>query len=286
MHTKYCFLYLIVFGIFSKYTFGQATAISIGDKCPDIAMRNILNSSSDMLRISDFSGKILILDFWSTWCGPCVNELQRLDSIQKQFKDKIQVLPVTYEKRRDVERFFKSMESIKHLSRLSSVTEDTILSNIFPHLTIPYFVWIDAAGIFRAQTGPNELNLAEIDKFIKNVTDLSAVKKEAIKKIDYNKQLFSLTNRVLDDYGKSHLEEMPPKTELFYSALTKHIDGLRAGGHINDTVISFIDCTVFQLYSLALTDFDISQIHSLYGVDMKDSLLYRTITGDNVSGAE
>jgi cytochrome c biogenesis protein CcmG/thiol:disulfide interchange protein DsbE len=39
-------------------------------------------------QISDFKGKMVLLDFWATWCGPCVMETPYLISLYKKYKDR------------------------------------------------------------------------------------------------------------------------------------------------------------------------------------------------------
>jgi len=41
-----------------------------------------------LLRLSDFKGKVVILDFWATWCPPCRREIPGFVSIQKKYADK------------------------------------------------------------------------------------------------------------------------------------------------------------------------------------------------------
>lgn len=52
----------------------------------------------EQFRLSDFKGKIILIDFWGTWCGPCRMETPHLVKLQNQYPDDLAIVGLTYEK--------------------------------------------------------------------------------------------------------------------------------------------------------------------------------------------
>lgn len=57
----------------------------VGKDAPEFEFETI---KGEKKKLSDFKGKYVLLDFWGTWCGPCVGEIPNLVKAYKQFKDK------------------------------------------------------------------------------------------------------------------------------------------------------------------------------------------------------
>ncbi len=78
--------------------------VNTGDKAPDF---KITTDSGKTMSRADFGGKVLVLNFWATWCPPCIDELPSLDVMARQLAPKgVVVLGVSVDKNQDLYRKF------------------------------------------------------------------------------------------------------------------------------------------------------------------------------------
>src|SRR5262249_28453559 len=60
--------------------------LKVGALAPDFAVPRIAGKGKgDQLRLADYRGRLVLIDFWATWCGPCMAEVPALKDIQKAF---------------------------------------------------------------------------------------------------------------------------------------------------------------------------------------------------------
>lgn len=79
------------------------------NKAPDFTL---LNVAGEKVTLSDYKGKVVILDFWATWCGPCRKGIPDLISIQNDYKDDVVVIGISLDQQNTKARvpsFVKSM---------------------------------------------------------------------------------------------------------------------------------------------------------------------------------
>jgi peroxiredoxin len=62
----------------------QLESLNIGQKAPDFRAQTL---SGDEITLADLKGNVVLLEFWATWCGPCLPEIPHLKTLHEKFKD-------------------------------------------------------------------------------------------------------------------------------------------------------------------------------------------------------
>ena len=64
------------------------------EKIPQVSLKDLKGKT---VRLSDFKGKVVVLDFWATWCAPCLSEIPELIKWQKEYENQgLQIVGIAY----------------------------------------------------------------------------------------------------------------------------------------------------------------------------------------------
>lgn len=78
--------------------------VNVGDKAPNFSSKT---DKGRTVSVSDFGGKVQVLNFWATWCPPCIGEIPSLDRFAATMKDSgVVVLAVSVDKNEKAYRSF------------------------------------------------------------------------------------------------------------------------------------------------------------------------------------
>ena len=72
----------------------ESKMLSEGDVVPDFTAETV---DGNTFNLSDQKGKVVLLNFWATWCGPCVGEMPAFERLYNEYGEKVSILAVNCE---------------------------------------------------------------------------------------------------------------------------------------------------------------------------------------------
>ncbi len=195
--------------------------LKIGDTIPDalwnmpLQMVKAGQEGTSTVTLNDYKGKLIILDFWSTWCGSCIQALPKMQLLQKEFAGQLQILPVTMQKNSIVSAFL-SKNKIGTTLQLPIITADTILNNTFKYKLISHLVWINPKGVVCATTWSDYVNKHNIQQVLREEKLHWSMKNDLLS-FDQNESLLTFS-----DIG------VPMPSFKYHSTFLGHLRGVRS----------------------------------------------------------
>ncbi len=84
-------IFLLTFLAVSFSTSSSADSAN-GEKAPDFELSTL---EGEVIKLSDYLGKIVIVDFWATWCGPCRMAVPELVELQNEYRDNLVIIGIS-----------------------------------------------------------------------------------------------------------------------------------------------------------------------------------------------
>ncbi|MCX2495204.1 TlpA disulfide reductase family protein [Pedobacter sp. PF22-3] len=166
---------MLVFSVF-LYAQGPVKALQVGDRVSDAfwtSPRNFIVDGKVVRKdMQQFRGKPLIIDFWATFCIPCIKGMPEQERLSKLFRGKLNIVSVTTDNEKLVSTFYSSERN--PIGRdFTSIVDDKELNSFFLHNKIPHLVWIDNQGIVKNTTDGDALSEANIKAALSGNLSLS-----------------------------------------------------------------------------------------------------------------
>ena len=100
----------------------------IDQLCPEFSFDTLFNYSKEKLSLAELKGKFVIVDFWGTFCLPCIAAFPKLEKWQKQFGDSLQILLVATDGYQKTKLFYETRIGFKDQAFLRSVFKVYVIS--------------------------------------------------------------------------------------------------------------------------------------------------------------
>jgi len=144
-----------------------------GKKAPKLEVEQWITDRPDP------QGKVVVIDFWATWCGPCIASIPHTNELANAFPDDVVVIGLSNEKPQD---FAKGMQ---RLSRSKNITPETFdyalaldpkrrLQNAAAVRGIPHMLVLSSDWVVRWQGHPQQLNTQTLERIVEANRKLTA----------------------------------------------------------------------------------------------------------------
>lgn len=154
------------------YCFHGAAQSAYPEGKPPLSFNKILNYSGPAASFNEIKKDITIIDFFGTWCVPCIKALPHLKEMQQQFADRVRILLVSIEEEEKLKKFIVSRPGF---SFPLSVDEDNSITNLFNPPSYPFTVVLDRDGrLLTSLTDAKELTPAAIEGWLAKKSFMNA----------------------------------------------------------------------------------------------------------------
>jgi peroxiredoxin len=142
-----------------------AIALNQGDPAPDFSAPGLAGGT---VSLGSYRGKVVYLDFWASWCGPCAQELPALDALRKAFPPgEFEVVAVNVDRQPSLAKAFLNKRPVGYPSAQDPKGE---IPASFGVETMPTSFLIDRDGIVRyVQRGFRESDVPSLREQIQQL---------------------------------------------------------------------------------------------------------------------
>ncbi|MEM8523697.1 MAG: TlpA disulfide reductase family protein [Bacteroidota bacterium] len=258
---------LLFFLVFSNHFLFAQTNITVGEEASKINISQWLKNQPEDDKLK---GKFIVLEFWASWCKPCLNAVPHLNELQAQFdRPNLLFLSMTYEPEKIAKDVFARGVNFETpvVTDLTKETQKQFGDGIKDLNFYPLTVLIDDRNIIRWFGNPEELTVELMEDFLKgkalNSTDSEDLEFVVLPETITRKAFFTLFDeeqpkRLFYMQALEGSAEMPIGKGIYVyggGAYYQHV-GLRELFHaiVPETKLIFPDTLKSQSYDFAYFD--------------------------------
>lgn len=136
----------------------------VGGPAPQFTLKTLKGES---VQISDYHGKVVLLNFWATWCKPCKAEMPEIQAAYEAYKDEgFVVLAINFGEKRE-----KAQKLVKEMGLSFPVLLDRDIEVAERHrvVSLPVTFFVDAKGIIKEQVFGGTLTKDQIGEIFRRL---------------------------------------------------------------------------------------------------------------------
>ena len=134
----------------------------VGGPAPEISLKDLQGHE---VRLSDFRGKVVLLNFWATWCKPCKEEMPAMQTSYEKLRDKGFVVLAVNELE-DTDKVAQHIRDHGHTFEVVMDRNNTV-ANRYGVVGLPVSFLIDAQGIVRERITGSLLTESKIEEMFR-----------------------------------------------------------------------------------------------------------------------
>ena len=123
----------------------ESGSVSVNSPAPILSLPDL---SGTTIELDDYLGKVVVLNFWATWCVPCKEEMPILDQYGLEHPDSIVILGIAVG---DSEESVRSFIEEINVSYPILLDETGVVGSVYHVVGYPTTYFVDAAGIIRGK---------------------------------------------------------------------------------------------------------------------------------------
>ena len=131
----------------TRASYGGRPAALVGKKAIDFNMKDL---DGNDLSLEQYRGKVVLLDFWAVWCGPCIAEMPNVKQVYEKYKDEnFQIIGISLDESQDTLVGYLEKEGITWPQFFDGNGWRNQVAGMYGINAIPHTYLIDGEGVIR-----------------------------------------------------------------------------------------------------------------------------------------